>query len=470
MNRLWVRLSIAFSVVVLLGVAILILASFLIAQSGVRESMVLDELRAPNRLLDRLATFYEENGSWDDLGEFLSQNNAVFALVPDFGLSVFVMDDEGTIIYAEPPDMIGQNRDVNHLGAVAPIQAQGVIRGYVGVEEKHLEFPPAQARIVLEGLSRALLTVAFVGGTIGVLFGAMLGRRLAAPLNRLTEAARAIGAQNLSRRVKEEGTTEVIELARAFNDMAAALEQNEKLRRNLVADVAHELRTPLSVLQGNLRAILDDVYPMEKSEVARLFDQTLLLSRLVEDLHELSQAEAKQLPLNIQPVSVSELLDSIVARFGAMAEEKQVTLNVEAPHDLPPLCADHTRLSQVMHNLLNNALVHTPAGGRVTIRAQRDGDTFKLAVQDTGEGIRPEDLPYIFERFYRADRSRSRDTGSTGLGLAIVKAIVEAHGGRITVSSPGQLGQGSTFTVEFPPPGTVEPAPSEVKHVSSERV
>jgi signal transduction histidine kinase len=305
---------------------------------------------------------------------------------------------------------------------------------------------------------------------IGVLFGVLMSRSLTAPLNRLTEAARAIGAQHLSRRVTEEGTTEVVELARAFNELAAALEQNEKLRRNLVADVAHELRTPLSVLQGNLRAILDDVYPMEKSEAARLFDQTLLLSRLVEDLLELSQAEAQQLPLNIQPASISELLDSIVARFGPMAEEKQVTLKVEAPSDIPPLCADYTCLSQAMHNLLNNALVHTPAGGRVTIRVERDGDALKLAVQDTGEGIRPQDRPYIFERFYRADRSRSRDTGSTGLGLATVKAIVEAHGGRITVTSAGQPGQGSTFTVEFPAPGAVEPASTEDKHMSSEGV
>lgn len=469
MNRLWVRLSIAFSVVVLLGVVILIVSSLLIARSGVRETFLLDDLQSSGGLVEHLAAYYEEHGSWDGAEEFLS-NNTEFLIGPRFGLSLFVMDHQGRIVFAPITVLVGQERDVDDLLAAAPITVQGQVVGYVGVEEPPFALPPGQAHFVLEGLSRGLLMLALTGGIIGVVFGVLMSRSLTAPLNRLTEAARAIGAQNLSRRVKEEGTTEVVELARAFNEMAAALEQNEKLRRSLVADVAHELRTPLSVLQGNLRAILDDVYPMEKSEVARLFDQTLLLSRLVEDLHELSQAEAKQLPFNIQSVSISALVDSIVARFGPMAEEKQVSLRVEVPSDLPPLRADSTRLSQVMHNLLNNALVHTPAGGQVTIRAEHHGGALKLSVQDTGEGIRPEDLPYIFERFYRADRSRSRDTGSIGLGLAIVKAIVEAHGGSITVTSSGAPGQGSTFTIEFPAPDAIEPTVPEVKHTLSEGV
>lgn len=312
--------------------------------------------------------------------------------------------------------------------------------------------------------------LALIGGIIGVVSGVLMSRSLTAPLSRLTEAARAIGAQKLSRRVKVEDTTEVAELARAFNEMAVAVEQNEKLRRNLVADVAHELRTPLTVLQGNLRALLDDVYPMEKSEVARLYDQTLLLSRLVEDLHELSQAEAKQLPLNLQPVQVRELVDMIVATFGSVVEQKHVTLKVEVPSGLPPLLADSARLSQVLHNLLHNALTHTPEGGQITIRAEHSGDTLKLSVNDTGDGIPPEHLPYIFERFYRADQARSRDMGGTGLGLAIVKAIVEAHGGRVTVTSEGKPGHGSTFTVEVPlAEAEIEPSVSEVKQTSSER-
>jgi len=464
MNRLWVRLSLAFSAVVLLSVVILILSSLLITRSGVRESFILEYFQSPDGVVERLADYYEEHGSWDGVGEVLS-NNTEFVIGPRFGVSVFLMDSQGLIVFATSNELVGQERNVESLLAAAPILVQGEKQGYIGIEEPPFALPPGQARFVLEQLSTGLLTLALIVGVIGVLSGVLMSRSLTAPLSRLTEAARAIGARNLSRRVKEEGTTEVAELARAFNEMAAALEQNEKLRRNLVADVAHELRTPLSVLQGNLLALLDDVYPMEKPEVARLYDQTRLLGRLVDDLHELSQAEANQLALNLQPVQLGDLVDTTVATFRSLAEEAHVTLTVEVPPHLPPLLADNARLSQVLHNLLNNALVHTPEGGRITIRADHRNDLLRLSVQDTGDGISPEHLPYIFERFYRADRARSRNTGGTGLGLAIVKAIVEAHGGRVTVLSEGKPGQGSLFTVEIPLAGVTKEIASSVSVV-----
>jgi two-component system OmpR family sensor kinase/two-component system sensor histidine kinase BaeS len=295
-----------------------------------------------------------------------------------------------------------------------------------------------------------LLTIGLLGGVVGVFFGVLMSRSLTAPLRRLAEAARAIGAQNLSRRVKVEGTIEVAEMARAFNEMATALEQTQMLRRNLVADVAHELRTPLTVLQGNLLAILDDVYPLKKAEITRLYDQTRLIGRLVNDLYELSQAEANQLPLNLLPVQVDELVNSTAAKFESLAEAEGVALKIEMVPNLPLLLADGGRLSQVLHNLLNNALIHTPQGGQITIGAEYSDDILKLSVKDTGYGISSEHLPYIFERFYRTDASRNRNTGGTGLGLAIVKAIVEAHGGYIKAASDGKLGQGSTFTIELP--------------------
>ncbi len=238
--------------------------------------------------------------------------------------------------------------------------------------------------------------------------------------------------------------------------MAAALEQAETLRRNLVADVAHELRTPLSVLQGNLRAILDDVYPLNKTEVARLYDQTRLLSRLVNDLHELAQAEARQLLLNPQPTDLADLVHSTVTTFAPVAETRGVTLEAQVPPDLPSVLADSARLAQVLHNLLANALYHTSAGGTIWLRAGCDAAGtgqpahLWLAVQDSGEGIPPEHLPHVFERFYRADPARSRTTGGAGLGLAIVRAIVEAHGGQISAASDGMPGHGSTFTVRLP--------------------
>jgi signal transduction histidine kinase len=204
------------------------------------------------------------------------------------------------------------------------------------------------------------------------------------------------------------------------------------------------------VLQGNLRAILDDVYPLEKGEVARLYDQTRLLNRLVNDLHELAQAEAHQLPLNLQPTDLTQLTAEIAETFAPLAEIEGVTLQADLPSTEVMINGDGVRLRQVLHNLLTNALRHTIAAQAVTISLKSNGQTAMLTIADTGEGIPPEHLPYIFDRFYRADPARSRDRGGTGLGLAIARAIVEAHNGQITVTSEGIAGQGSTFTLIFP--------------------
>jgi signal transduction histidine kinase len=277
-----------------------------------------------------------------------------------------------------------------------------------------------------------------------------MSRSLTAPLNNLAAAARDIGARNLSRRVEEKGSDEMVAVARAFNEMAADLEESEQLRRNLLADTAHELRTPLSVLQGNLRAILDEVYPMNQEEMVRLYDHTRFLSRLVNDLHELAQAEARQLPLDFQPTDLTHLVQTTVDTFRPSAEAKSVSLKTDLPTELPLCPVDSARLTQVLQNLLANALRHTPAQGRITVRAESDSSTVALSVQDTGEGIPPEHLPYVFDRFYRTDPARTRDRGGAGLGLAIARAIVEAHDGQITVASEGAPGRGSTFTIQLP--------------------
>lgn len=300
----------------------------------------------------------------------------------------------------------------------------------------------------LARLPGALLGTAVVIGVVGIAAGVWISRNLTASLGRLEEAASAIGRGDWSQRVPLAGSREVAAVAQSFNQMAAELERGEQLRRNLIADVAHELRTPLTVLQGNLRAILDDVYPLEKEEVARLYDQTRHLTHLVDDLYQLAQAEARRLPLNRQAVDLAELARQAIAPFMALAEMEEVTLHITLPPTLPLVQVDRARFTQALHNLLSNALRHTPAGESVTLSAGQAGDEVWLAVADSGEGIAPEHLPHVFDRFYRTDRARSRDTGGAGLGLAIVRAIVEAHGGRVTAVSPG-AGQGATFTISL---------------------
>lgn len=298
-------------------------------------------------------------------------------------------------------------------------------------------------------VTQSLFTLATAGGVIVIAAGVWMARRMTAPLDDLTDGAKAIGSGNLSYRVQPKGSSEMVSLAESFNQMAADLEESDTLRQNLLSDVAHELRTPLTVLQGNLRAILDDVYQLDKAEVARLYDQTRHLNRLVNDLREVAQAEAQTLSLNMQRVDIAEQIETVAALFEPMADEMQITLNVAAP-DLPIYVqADPSRITQVLHNLLSNALRHTSTGGQVSIFSEQQDGSAKVSVVDSGEGIRPEHLPYIFDRFYRTDSGRDRESGGTGLGLALVRGLIEAHNGTVAVTSAG-AGTGSTFTISLP--------------------
>ena len=291
----------------------------------------------------------------------------------------------------------------------------------------------------LDRLYVTLIIAALAAGGIGAVLGLGISRTIGAPLAGLAGAAHDFAAHKWDRRVPVEGTDEVADVARAFNSMADALQHAEMLRRNLMADIAHELRTPLTVMQGNLRALLDGIYPLEMREIATLYDETRLLSRLVADLRELALVEAGQLPLNLQTVELKTALGRSVEQFALAAEAQETQLELSGSA-LPSVNADPDRLLQVMHNLLGNALRYTP-GGRITIAAEQHATNVRVRITDTGSGIAPEDLPHLFDRFYRGDDSRSGS--NTGLGLAIAKAWVEAMGGTIGVES--NTGEGSTF-------------------------
>ncbi|MBN2147633.1 MAG: HAMP domain-containing protein [Anaerolineales bacterium] len=299
--------------------------------------------------------------------------------------------------------------------------------------------------LLVSGLLRFLVSVT----VIGIIVGVISSRGLTAPLNKLVDAAKAVGAKNLSRRVEVQGSEEIRAVAQAFNEMTADLEKAETMRSNLLNDVAHELRTPITVIQGSLRAILDDVYDLDKAEIARLYDQTRHLSRLVDDLRELAQAEANQLPLNLVPMEVVPWVQETVVDFRPISAEKDIRVEVEILAKNPIIQADQARLTQCLHNLLNNALQHTPPGGIITVLVEQRDNVIFLRVQDNGEGIETEHIPSIFDRFYRADPMRARKTGGAGLGLAITRAIVVAHNGKIDVHSDGP-GKGSTFTIQLP--------------------
>ena len=298
-------------------------------------------------------------------------------------------------------------------------------------------------------LPERLFVITAVVGLIGIGLGIWLSRGLSAPISDLAAAAQQIGTGDLSRRVPiPNHSQELIDLAQAFNKMAADLQQAEALRQTMLADVSHELRTPLTVLSGQLNAWLDQVYELEEEDIANLYDQTRHLVRLVEDLHLLAQAEAQQLSLNLSPIDLGVLWQEIAANFQPLTEEKKVTFTLFMAANLPKLRADPVRLRQIFTNLLMNALRHTPAGGTITVKGIHDPQTITITIEDTGEGIVLDHLPHLFDRFYRTDASRNRQTGGSGLGLAIVKALVERHQGHISVNSPGP-GLGTTFRVDF---------------------
>lgn len=299
-----------------------------------------------------------------------------------------------------------------------------------------------------EEIQARLLQFMALSVVVGMAGGFAIGHVVSEPVSRLTRAVQRIGEGDLSTRVPEKGSWELHQLAKTFNKMAADLQHEEELRNNLMADVSHELRTPLTVLEGNLRAVLDHVYVLDEAEIANLYGQTRHLIRLVNDLRELALAEAGRLPLDKKEVDLSPLITETLQALLPLAVDKNIELCQEVPHSLQWV-VDEIRFRQVLLNLLSNALRHTPAGGKIVVRLAVVAENMLLTVEDNGEGLDEVALGAVFDRFYRADKSRSRETGGSGLGLAIVKAIVQTHGGQVQVRSPGR-GLGSQFVVELP--------------------
>ncbi len=305
---------------------------------------------------------------------------------------------------------------------------------------------PAEAtgqRIPLPSIAGAALLVLVL--TVGV--SVMAARRLVGPVNALTHAARRMRDGDSSARVTVRTTGEISELATAFNEMSEHLQRMEEQRKAMVSDVSHELRTPLSNLRGWLEAAQDGVAELDPALIASLVEEILLLQHIVDDLQELALADAGKLRLHVEPVHLGDLLDQVATAHRGRAEAAGLTLTTAITDD-PALTADPVRLRQAIGNLVTNSLRYTPPGGHITLAARQDGDQVVIEVTDTGVGIRAEHLPHVFDRFWRAEKSRNRRTGGSGLGLAIVRNLAEAHGGTATVTStPGVR---TTFALRLP--------------------
>lgn len=465
MNKLWIQLTLAFSLVTVAGVVLVALLANRQVNAEFRSFVAQSQLQG-SPLVGELSDYYATYRSWNGVEQLLGNVAASQHGMMGHGGPLFILADaNGHIVYSTTANLPDARLTEHDRSAATPIRLENATVGYLLVQAGMGGAMSPAGQQFLAQVNASLLQAGLLAGVLGLLLGVVIARGLASPLSRLSFAARQIAQGKLDQRLPVAGAEEIADVARAFNEMAAALHQSEQLRRNLIADVSHELRTPLTVVQGNLRALLDDVYPLNKAEIATIYDETVLLNRLVNDLRQLAQAEAGQLTLDTQPTELEALVRSAIQPFEAPAAAQGVSLTLDLPAGLPPVVADADRVRQVIHNLVANALRYTPSGGTVICSAQVEtakqaSDTrnswVELAVRDSGSGIDPTDLPHVFERFWRADRSRSREQGGSGLGLAIARQIIEAHGGQIGAES--QPGRGSRFWFRLPVAGAVSPA------------
>jgi len=409
------------------------------------------------RVQTLLARYYIEQQDWAGVEPVVDQIARLYS-------ERVVVVDQGGLVVADSHGMmpIGEPGEFEPPGVVIPIVAGQARCGTLVISPQGPPPPPgeiAAEEASVSSLSSSINRYLLWGGLLAVAVAAvatlLLSRRILRPVESLAHAARGLSRGDFSQRVDVRSKDEFGELAKTFNSMAEDLERTEQLRRNLVADVAHELRTPLSNIQGHLEAIRDGLLPPEPATFDSIYEEVLLLARLVEDLQELTLAEAGQLTLVRQSADVAEIVRRAVIAAHPPAEAKGLTIEAKLPEGQAIAEVAPERIGQVLRNLLSNAITHTSEGGRITVDLVDDGDELHIGVVDTGDGIPPEDLPYVFERFYRADPSRVRATGGAGLGLTIARRLVEAHGGTIGVES--EVGKGSRFTFTLPkkaPAGT----------------
>jgi len=441
MRSLRVRLLLAQLFVVLVALGTIALLASRATQREFQHYLDRGSVQRMGRFETAFGAYYAEQGSWDGVQSLIEK------LAQASGERLVLLGPTGTVVADSAKLLVGTAPGPQSAGHVTIILVNGVRVGVL--RSMPSESPPQSFEaFFLASVNRWLLQGVLVACLAGVGLSLLMSRQVVKPIAALTAAAHKMEKGDLTQRVQHISGDEVGELGHAFNAMADALERGEKLRRNMVSDVAHELRTPLSNIRGYLEAARDGVIRADAPVITSLHEEALMLTRLVEDLQELSLAEAGQLKLVQQAADVRSVIQQAVDVMRPEASEKRLALSADLPADLPEVNMDCERIGQVLRNLLANALAYTLEGGAVTVSARLVGHEVSVSVKDSGVGISAEALPHVFERFYRADKSRTRSTGGSGLGLAIVKQLVEAHGGRVWAeSSPGA---GSTFYFSLP--------------------
>jgi signal transduction histidine kinase len=466
------KLTLAFLLVALTA-ALLVAVFIRLTNTNQFNQLVVDQQRSAFETT--LVSYYETNGSWQGVWQYVLQTrnspSAQATSQPDVGnghgygygqpggggrgpgpsgdhgLMFGLVDGQGNVVIPLAPDYpLGTHVSPARLVQGTPVTVNGQTVGTMLTPPSPPGLTPEESAY-LQRTDLALLLASGGALLVAVLVGLLLARTLTQPLQALTQAAHRMAGGELGQQVTVRSGDEIGELATAFNQMSRELERAIQVRRQMTADIAHELRTPLTVIAGYIESMADGVLAPTPERLAVIYSEIEHLQHLVGDLRTLTQAEAGELTLHRQPVAAQELMQRAQAAFEHRAEQKGIALEVQPDGQTPPVAVDETRMAQVLENLLSNALRYTPAGGRIVLGATATGDGVDLSVHGTGQGIAPADLPFVFNRFYRADKSRT-DEGESGLGLAIVKALVEAHGGSIEAQS--EPGQGTTMKIHLP--------------------
>ncbi|HPS33418.1 MAG TPA: ATP-binding protein [Anaerolineaceae bacterium] len=357
-------------------------------------------------------------------------------------------DENGKVIYANEPARIGTYLTGLERRAATPLEQEGALIGYLFVPSALLNLPANFEAQLMEKVRQAILTAALVSILAALLLALVLTNLFVKPIRELTDNAESIAAGDFSRRVNVKSYPEAESLGKTLNTMAASLQTSEQKRQALTADIAHELRNPLAVQQAQLEALEDGVFPLDLNALKPIREQNALLSRLVDDLRVLALADAGKLSLNKRPTDLRALCQTALQGFEAAFAARDLQVETHCESALPLVNADPDRILQIFHNLLMNAQRYTRQGTKIDISIRQEGAFARVDVRDHGSGIDPEDLPHIFDRFYRSDPGRERESGGTGLGLAIARNLAEAHGGSLQAENHPQ--GGALFSLRLP--------------------
>ncbi len=443
MRSLSLKLTLAF---LLVGITGVLLVSLFVGLRTRREfdQFVLDRFQTD--MVAALQRYYEENRSWQGLDRVSIHMPYGPREMPFERAPVVVANADSIVVHGNRHMHVGARLSPQNMAQAVPIRAGGRIVGWA-LFKGPLQPPAATSpeAVFLNRIRLAIALAAIAASLLALLLGALLARSITKPVKTLTAATKRVAQGELGLQVQVKSHDELGELAASFNHMSSDLAEASRLRKQMTADIAHDLRTPLTVILGYAEALADGKMAGDSEIFTAIHEEAQHLQRLVEDLRLLSLADAGELALHRQPVAPVQMLQRLQRARQLQARQRGIRLQIEADPDLPTIFIDPERMMQALYNLIDNALRHTPAGGQVRLCARSREGRVQLMVADTGSGIAAEDLPHIFERHYRSDKARARDDGSSGLGLAIVKAIVELHGGTIEVASI--LGEGTTFTI-----------------------